>query len=217
MEDSFRHKGLRKKLIGEIRSKGIRDESVLEAMGAVPRHLFMDNSFVSFAYVDKAFPISSGQTISQPYTVAFQTEALQIRRLDKVLEVGTGSGYQAAVLCQMGVTLYTIERQRSLFDFARTLLPKLGYHPQFFYGDGYLGLPTYGPFDKIIVTAGADSVPEKLKEQLAVGGRMVIPVGGREHQVMKIIVRKSETEYDEMDAGYFVFVPLLPGVSDQNR
>jgi protein-L-isoaspartate(D-aspartate) O-methyltransferase len=217
LEDSFRHKGLRKKLIGEIRSKGIRDESVLEAMGVVPRHLFMDNSFVSFAYVDKAFPISAGQTISQPYTVAFQTEALQIRRLDKVLEVGTGSGYQAAVLCQMGVTLYTIERQRSLFDFARTLLPKLGYHPQFFYGDGYLGLPTYGPFDKIIVTAGADSVPEKLKEQLAVGGRMVIPVGGREHQVMKIIVRKSETEYAEMDAGYFVFVPLLPGVSDQNR
>jgi protein-L-isoaspartate(D-aspartate) O-methyltransferase len=186
-------------------------------MGVVPRHLFMDNSFVSFAYVDKAFPISAGQTISQPYTVAFQTEALQIRRLDKVLEVGTGSGYQAAVLCQMGVTLYTIERQRSLFDFARTLLPKLGYHPQFFYGDGYLGLPTYGPFDKIIVTAGADSVPEKLKEQLAVGGRMVIPVGSREHQVMKIIVRKSETEYAEMDAGYFVFVPLLPGVSDQNR
>lgn len=217
LEDNFRHKGLRKKLIDEIRSKGIRDESVLQAMNEVPRHLFMDNSFVSFAYVDKAFPISAGQTISQPYTVAFQTEALQIRRLDRVLEVGTGSGYQAAVLCEMGVTLYTIERQRSLFDYARILLSKLGYHPQFFYGDGYLGLPTYGPFDKIIVTAGADSVPVKLKEQLALGGRMVIPVGGREHQMMKIIIRESQTRYTEQEAGYFVFVPLLPGVSDQNR
>jgi len=217
LEDSFRHKGLRKKLIDEIRRKGIRDESVLRAMNAVPRHLFMDNSFVSFAYVDKAFPISSGQTISQPYTVAFQTEALQIKRTDKVLEVGTGSGYQAAVLCEMGVSLYTIERQRSLFDFARNLLPELGYHPHFFYGDGYLGLPTYGPFDKIIVTAGADTVPLKLKEQLTVGGRMVIPVGGREHQVMKIIVRVSETEFSEQDAGYFVFVPLLPGISDHNK
>ena len=177
----------------------------------------MDNSFVSFAYVDKAFPISDGQTISQPYTVAFQTEALQIKPLDRVLEVGTGSGYQAAVLCEMGVTLYTIERQRSLFDYARILLPKLGYHPQFFYGDGYLGLPTYGPFDKIIVTAGAASVPTLLKEQLAIGGRMVIPVGVREHQVMKIITRESEAVYSEVDGGNFVFVPLLPGISDQNK
>ena len=217
LEDTFRHKGLRNKLINEIRSKGIRDESVLKAMNEVPRHLFMDNSFVSFAYVDKAFPISAGQTISQPYTVAFQTEALQIKRLDSVLEVGTGSGYQAAVLCKMGATLYTIERQRSLFNSVRILLPKLGYHPHFFYGDGYLGLPTYGPFDKILVTAGADTVPVKLKEQLAIGGRMVIPVGGREHQMMKIIIRESETRYSEQEAGYFVFVPLLPGVSDQNH
>lgn len=215
MEDTFRHKGLRKKLVDEIRNKGISDECVLKAVNAVPRHLFMDNSFVGFAYVDKAFPISAGQTISQPYTVAFQTEALQIKRFEKVLEVGTGSGYQAAVLCELGVSLYTIERQRSLYDFARALLPKLGYHPQFFYGDGYLGLPTYGPFDKIIVTAGAESVPARLKEQLAIGGRMVIPVGGRQVQVMKIIVRTGENEYSEQEAGNFVFVPLLPGVADQ--
>jgi len=215
LEDTFRHKGLRKKLVDEIRSKGISDEHVLHAMNNVPRHLFMDNSFVGFAYVDKAFPISSGQTISQPYTVAFQTEALQIKKTDRVLEVGTGSGYQAAVLCEMGVSLFTIERQRSLYDFASVLLPKLGYHPQFFYGDGYLGLPTYGPFDKIIVTAGADSVPPKLKEQLIVGGRMVIPVGNRQHQVMKIIVRTKENEYSEQEAGNFVFVPMLPGTADQ--
>lgn len=177
----------------------------------------MDNSFLGFAYVDKAFPISAGQTISQPYTVAFQTEVLQIKRSDKVLEVGTGSGYQAAVLCEMGVTLFTIERQRALYDFSRLLLPRLGYHPQFFYGDGYQGLPTYGPFDKIIVTAGAESVPEKLKEQLVVGGKMVIPVGDRLHQVMKIVERVTESEYTELEAGNFVFVPMLPGVSDQLR
>jgi len=216
LEDTFKHKGLRKKLVDGIRSKGIRDEAVLAAINAVPRHLFMDNSFVGFAYVDKAFPIASGQTISQPYTVAFQTEALQVKRRDKVLEVGTGSGYQAAILCELGVTLFTIERQRSLYDFARTLLPKLGYYPQFFYGDGYLGLPTYGPFDKIIVTAGAGSVPPLLKDQLAIGGKMVIPVGERQHQVMKIITRESKEEFSETDAGYFVFVPLLPGLSDQN-
>ncbi len=217
MEDNFRHKGLRKRLIDEIRQKGIRDESVLQAMGKVPRHLFMDNSFLGFAYVDKAFPISAGQTISQPYTVAIQTEILQIKRSDKVLEVGTGSGYQAAVLCEMGVSLYTIERQRALYDFSRLLLPRLGYHPQFFYGDGYQGLPTYGPFDKIIVTAGAESVPEKLKEQLVVGGKMVIPVGDRLYQVMKIVERVTENEYTELEAGNFVFVPMLPGVSDQLR
>ena len=215
LEDTFKHRGLRKKLVDEIRGKGIRDESVLKALNAVPRHLFMDNSFVGFAYVDKAFPIAAGQTISQPYTVAFQTEALQIKKLDKVLEVGTGSGYQAAVLCEMGVRLFTIERQRALFDFASELLPKLGYHPQFFYGDGYLGLPTYGPFDKIIVTAGAESVPPKLKEQLAIGGRMVIPVGARQNQVMKIIIREGENSFSERDGGNFVFVPLLPGMSDQ--
>jgi protein-L-isoaspartate(D-aspartate) O-methyltransferase len=215
LEDTFKHKGLRKKLVDEIRNKGIGDESVLKAINEVPRHLFMDNSFIGFAYVDKAFPIASGQTISQPYTVAFQTEALKIKKLDRVLEVGTGSGYQAAVLCEMGVRLYTIERQRSLYDFARLLLPRLGYNPQFFYGDGYLGLPTYGPFDKIIVTAGADIVPPRLLEQLAIGGRMVIPVGDRQFQVMKIITRENENEFTETEAGNFVFVPLLPGTVDR--
>ncbi len=201
----------------EIRNKGIKDDAVLKAMNAVPRHLFMDNSFVGFAYVDKAFPIAAGQTISQPYTVAFQTEALQVKRLDRILEVGTGSGYQAAVLCEMGARVFTIERQRSLFEFASALLPKLGYHPQFFYGDGYQGLPTYGPFDSIIVTAGADNVPPRLLEQLAIGGRMVIPVGDRQVQIMKIIVRVNENEYTEKEAGNFVFVPLLPGLADHKK
>ena len=216
MEDTFKHKGLRKKLVDEIRNKGIHDESVLSAINTVPRHLFMDTSFLGFAYVDKAFPIAAGQTISQPFTVAFQTQALQIKKLDRVLEVGTGSGYQAAILCEMGAMVFTIERQRSLFEFAGKLLPKLGYHPHFFYGDGYLGLPTYGPFDKIIVTAGAVSVPPRLKEQLVPGGRMVIPVGEQDHQVMKIITRESEDSYTEVNAGDFVFVPMLPGISDQN-
>ncbi len=214
IEDSFMHKGMRRKLVEEIRSKGISDEQVLDAIGAIPRHLFMDNTFVQFAYVDKAFPIAVGQTISQPYTVAFQTQALELKKYDKVLEVGTGSGYQAAVLCRMGASVYTIERQKALYDFARNLLPGLGYRPHFFYGDGYLGLPTYGPFDKIIVTAGASFIPEPLKQQLKIGGIMVIPVGERDLQIMKIITRLSETEYREEDKGGFIFVPLLTGLSD---
>jgi len=214
MEDTFMHQGMRRKLVAEIKTKGITDEGVLEAIGSVPRHLFMDNSFLQFAYSDKAFPIAAGQTISQPYTVAFQTQSLQIKKFDKVLEVGTGSGYQSAVLCKMGASVYTIERQKSLYDFARNLLPRLGFRPQFFYGDGYLGLPTYGPFDKIIVTAGATFVPEPLKLQLKIGGILVIPVGNNSHQIMKIITRIFETEFTEEDKGGFVFVPLLTGLSD---
>lgn len=213
-EDTFQHQGMRRKLVEEIRRKGITDEGVLDAIGAIPRHLFMDNGFIQFAYADKAFPISGGQTISQPYTVAFQTQELNIKKRDKVLEVGTGSGYQAAVLCRMGAIVFTIERQRKLHEYARKLLPSIGYHPQFFYGDGYLGLPTYGPFDKIVVTAGADSIPEPLKQQLVIGGRMVIPVGKRNIQLMKIITRVSETEFTEEDRGGFIFVPLLTGLSD---
>jgi protein-L-isoaspartate(D-aspartate) O-methyltransferase len=213
-EDTFQHQGLRKKLVEGLRGKGITDESVLLAIGTVPRHLFMDNSFIQFAYADKAFPIAAGQTISQPYTVAFQTQALNIKKFDKVLEVGTGSGYQAAVLCQMGANVFTIERQKRLYEFASKLLPSIGYHPQFFYGDGYFGLPTYGPFDKIIVTAAIDAVPEPLKQQLKIGGRMVIPVGKRNVQVMKFISRISETEFIEEDRGGFVFVPLLTGTSN---
>jgi len=214
MEDTFMHQGMRRKLVAEIKTKGITDEGVLEAIGSVPRHLFMDNSFLQFAYSDKAFPIAAGQTISQPYTVAFQTQSLQIKKFDKVLEVGTGSGYQSAVLCKIGASVYTIERQKSLYDFARNLLPRLGFRPQFFYGDGYLGLPTYGPFDKIIVTAGATFVPEPLKLQLRIGGILVIPVGNSSHQIMKIITRITETEFTEQDKGGFVFVPLLTGLSD---
>lgn len=214
MADTFMHQGMRRKLVEAIRQKGIADEAVLDAINAVPRHLFMDNSFVQFAYVDKAFPIAAGQTISQPYTVAFQTEALQLKKFDKVLEVGTGSGYQAAVLCRMCASVYTIERQKSLYDFARNLLPQLGFRPHFFYGDGYQGLPTYGPFDKIIVTAGASFVPEPLKQQLKIGGIMVIPVGKSDHQMMKVITRISETVFSEDDRGGFVFVPLLSGLAD---
>jgi protein-L-isoaspartate(D-aspartate) O-methyltransferase len=214
MEDTFMHQGMRRKLVAEIKTKGITDEGVLEAIGSVPRHLFMDNSFLQFAYSDKAFPIAAGQTISQPYTVAFQTESLRIKKFDRVLEVGTGSGYQSAILCKMGASVYTIERQKALYDFARKLLPTLGFRPQFFYGDGYLGLPTYGPFDKIIVTAGASFVPEPLKQQLKIGGILVIPVGKSDHQIMKIITRVTETEYTEEDKGGFVFVPLLTGLSD---
>ena len=214
MEDTFMHQGMRRKLVAEIKTKGITDEGVLDAIGSVPRHLFMDNSFLQFAYSDKAFPIAAGQTISQPYTVAFQTQSLQIKKFDKVLEVGTGSGYQSAVLCKMGASVYTIERQKALYDFARNLLPTLGFRPQFFYGDGYLGLPTYGPFDKIIVTAGATFVPEPLKLQLKIGGILVIPVGNSSHQIMKIITRFTETEFTEEDKGGFVFVPLLTGLSD---
>jgi protein-L-isoaspartate(D-aspartate) O-methyltransferase len=213
-EDTFMHQGMRRKLVEEIRQKGITDEKVLEAIGSIPRHLFMDSGFIQYAYVDKAFPIAVGQTISQPYTVAFQTQSLQVKKFDKVLEVGTGSGYQAAVLCRMGASVYTIERQKTLYDFARNLLPGLSFRPHFFYGDGYQGLPTYGPFDKIIVTAGATFVPEPLKEQLKIGGIMVIPVGRSHLQIMKIITRISQTEYLEEDNGGFVFVPLVSGVSD---
>ncbi|HAQ20794.1 MAG TPA: protein-L-isoaspartate O-methyltransferase [Prolixibacteraceae bacterium] len=210
-QDTLRHQGLRKILVEGIRIKGIRDEKVLAAMGKVPRHLFMDSSFTQFAYKDQAFPIGAGQTISQPYTVAVQTQLLQVERFDKILEVGTGSGYQAAILLEMGASVYTIERQRELYLKTQSILPQIGYHPKFFYGDGYKGLPTYGPFDKIIITAGAPAVPEELLAQLKVGGRMVIPMGPREKQTMYVVVKTSETEYYKESHGTFVFVPMLKG------
>ena len=211
-EDTLMHQGMRRRLVEAIRQKGISDEQVLEAIGAIPRHLFMDSTFVQFAYVDKAFPIAMGQTISQPYTVAFQTQLLGIKKYDRVLEVGTGSGYQAAVLCHLGAVVYTIERQKKLYESTRVALPKLGYRPNFFYGDGYLGLPSYGPFDKIIVTAGAPSVPEELKLQLKINGVLVVPVGAGGHQIMVVVTRISENEFLEEERGDFVFVPLLNGV-----
>lgn len=209
--DSLRHKGLRKRLVEGIRIKGVRDQRVLDAIAKVPRHLFMDSSFIQFAYKDQAFPIGAGQTISQPFTVAFQSQLLDVQPNDKVLEVGTGSGYQAAVLLEMGATVFTIERQRELYLKVQQLLPELGYHPKFFYGDGYKGLPTYGPFDKIIITAGAPHVPEDLLLQLRVGGVLVVPVGPTEKQIMYKITRISEDEFEKEKHGTFVFVPMLKG------
>ncbi|MGQ7867967.1 protein-L-isoaspartate(D-aspartate) O-methyltransferase [Sunxiuqinia sp. sy24] len=209
--DSLRHKGLRKRLVEGIRIKGVRDQRVLDAMAKVPRHLFMDSSFIQFAYKDQAFPIGAGQTISQPFTVAFQSQLLDIQPNDKVLEVGTGSGYQAAVLVEMGAIVFTIERQRELYLNVQQLLPELGYHPKFFYGDGYKGLPTYGPFDKIIITAGAPHIPEDLLLQLRVGGVLVVPVGPTEKQIMYKITRISDDEFEKEKHGTFVFVPMLKG------
>ena len=209
--DSLRHQGMRKQLVDALKIKGIKDESVLAAIGRVPRHAFIESTFINFAYRDQAFPIGSGQTISQPYTVAFQTQILDVAPRHKILEIGTGSGYQAAVLCEMGAKVYTIERQKELYLKARVLLPEIGYHPLFYFGDGYKGLPTYGPFDRILVTAGAHEIPVELKYQLAIGGRMVIPVGADDHQEMYLVIRQSEDEFVNEKHGVFVFVPLLHG------
>ncbi|MFC2151343.1 protein-L-isoaspartate(D-aspartate) O-methyltransferase [Bacteroidota bacterium] len=211
MTDSYRHKGLRNKLVETISDKGIKDKKILEAIGNVPRHNFMDSGFVEFAYKDQAFPIGAGQTISQPYTVAFQTELLQIKKHDKVLEVGTGSGYQCAILLELGAKVYTIERQRELYLKSRALLTKMGYKPYFFYGDGYLGQPNFAPFDKILITAGAPEIPRELLTQLKVGGRMIVPVGSGRGQVMMAIDRTDENEFKESEHGYFSFVPMLKG------
>jgi len=210
-EDSFRHKGLRKKLIDSIRTKGILNEEVLKAMDRVPRHLFMDSSFVNFSYTDKAFPIAAGQTISQPYTVAFQTELLNVEKHMKVLEVGTGSGYQTAVLLELGARVYTIERQRQLFLDAQKTLGPLNYKPIYFYGDGYEGLPAYQPYDRILITAAAPEIPQILLNQLAIGGILVVPEGDRFGQKMIRVVRESEGQFTRSEHGHFSFVPLLRG------
>jgi protein-L-isoaspartate(D-aspartate) O-methyltransferase len=211
MEDTYRHKGLRRKLVETVRSKGISDERVLNALHTVPRHLFMDSSFIKFSYQDQAFPIGAGQTISQPYTVAFQTQLLDVKLNDKILEIGTGSGYQTAILLELGARVYTIERQKELYIKAQELLGKLGYKPHFFFGDGMEGKPAYGPYDKILITAAADEVPEKLLQQVKIGGIIVVPVGGRFSQSMMKIVRTSDKEYNKTSHGAFVFVPLLKG------
>ncbi|MFA9391212.1 MAG: protein-L-isoaspartate(D-aspartate) O-methyltransferase [Prolixibacteraceae bacterium] len=213
IHDTLQHQGMRKLLVKTIRENGIENQLVIDAIGKIPRHLFMESGFVKFAYKDQAFPIGAGQTISQPYTVARQSELLNVKLNDKILEVGTGSGYQAAVLIELGAQVYTVERQRELYVKVQQLLPSLGYHPRFFYGDGYKGLPTYGPFDGIIVTAGAPFIPEDLKTQLKIGARLVIPVNQGDHQIMKVIERISENEYDEQDYGNFAFVPLLKGTN----
>ena len=211
MDDSFEAKGKRKKLVAELRKKGITDEEVLRAIDTVPRHLFMDPAFLSHAYVDKAFPITSGQTISQPYTVAVQSSLLRVKKRDKILEIGTGSGYQAAILAEMGAKVYTIERFRELFLKAQQILGSLGYSADFFYGDGYIGKPQYGPFDGIIITAAAPDVPEALLPQLKTGGRLVIPIGSSGSQVMTVLERTGPDTFERSEHGNFVFVPMLKG------
>jgi protein-L-isoaspartate(D-aspartate) O-methyltransferase len=207
--DKYREQGARKKLVALLRERGISDERVLIAIGKVPRHFFFDETFWNQAYKDIAFPIGDGQTISQPYTVAYQTELLHIQKGDKVLEIGTGSGYQTCVLLELGAKVFTIERQENLFRRTIQVLPKMGYHPQFFLGDGSMGIAEQAPYDKIIVTAGAPLVPEILLKQLKVGGILVIPVGDANEQKMVTVLRVSETEFEKIVLDTFRFVPLL--------
>jgi protein-L-isoaspartate(D-aspartate) O-methyltransferase len=209
MIDTYRHKGLRKQLVEEVRSKGIRDERVLLALEKVPRHQFLDSSFVEFAYQDKPFPIGSGQTISQPYTVAFQTELLGVGKGDKVLEIGTGSGYQACILLEMGARVYSVERHHSLYVKTKQLLKRLGYAPRLFYGDGYKGLPSFAPFDRILVTAAAPAIPDALIQQLKPGGILVIPVGSGQTQIMTRVTKVSDSTVEKEACGHFRFVPML--------
>jgi protein-L-isoaspartate(D-aspartate) O-methyltransferase len=211
-EDSYKQRGLRRQLVESIRQKGITDENVLTAINNIPRHYFLDTAFEGIAYEDRAFPIGEGQTISQPYTVAYQSQLLELKPFEKVLEIGTGSAYQACVLGELKVNVFTIERQKKLFDLVKQFPFKSRYPTlRFFYGDGYEGLPTYAPFDKILVTAAAPQIPEKLLLQLKVGGKMVIPVGGQEVQRMLRITKLSATEYDQEIFDNFSFVPMLAG------
>jgi len=209
VEDTNKHKGLRNQLVKIIEEKGIVDKNVLNAISNVPRHLFMDSGFVHFAYQDKPFPIAANQTISQPYTVAFQTALLQVKSNHKILEIGTGSGYQTAILIEMGAKVFTIERQNELFKKTKLFLPKIGYNPKkIIFGDGYKGLPENAPFDGIVVTAGAPFVPKALLSQLKIGGRLVIPVG-EETQIMTLFVRTGVKDFEKQEFGNFRFVPLL--------
>ena len=209
MRDTEKHQGLRNQLVKVLEKKGITDKNVLEAIRKIPRQLFLDSGFEQYAYQDKAFPIGAGQTISQPYTVAFQSQLLEVKKENKILEIGTGSGYQTAVLCTMGAKVYSVERQNELFKITSLLLPKLGIRPKLLtFGDGYKGLPNYAPFDGIIVTAGAPIIPKPLMAQLKIGGRLVIPLGEKE-QIMTLLIRKNETQFEKHEFGEFRFVPLL--------
>ena len=209
LNNTDKHHGLRNQLVSLLKEKGIVDKYVLEAINKIPRHLFLNSTFADFAYQDKAFPIGEGQTISQPYTVAFQTQLLEVKKDHKILEIGTGSGYQTAVLFLMGAKVYSVERQNKLFKQTSLLLPKLGIRPKHLsFGDGYKGLPEHAPFDSIIVTAGAPTIPQALMAQLKIGGRLVIPLG-EEKQIMTLLIRKNETQFEKQEFGDFKFVPLL--------
>ena len=209
LKNTSKHEGLRNQLAKLLEDKGITDKKVLEAIKTIPRHLFLDSSFEDFAYQDKAFPIAAGQTISQPYTVAYQTQLLQVKTDDKILEIGTGSGYQTAVLCLLGAKVFSVERQNELFKITSALLPKLGIRPKHLsFGDGYKGLPNHAPFDSIIVTAGAPIIPKPLMAQLKIGGKLLIPLGENE-QIMTMLIRKNETQFEKHEFGDFKFVPLL--------
>ena len=213
MIDSYKHKGLRQKLVENLITKGIQDKKVLEAVAKVPRHLFIDSSFLDHAYQDKAFPIGANQTISQPFTVAFQSELLDVNENDKVLEIGTGSGYQTAILCLLGAEVYTVERKLELFKKSSLFLPKIGYVvKRFIFGDGYKGLKEDAPFDRIIVTAGAPFLPKALLSQLTIGGRLVIPIGDKE-QTMTLYIRTSTKSFEKHEYGQFKFVPMLENKS----
>jgi protein-L-isoaspartate(D-aspartate) O-methyltransferase len=209
MEDSFKHKGMRKRLIDELRTMSVADERVLEAMQNVPRHFFLDLTFVEQAYSNVAFQIGEGQTISHPRTVAFQTYLLNIKKGQKILEIGTGSGYQTSVLCELGARVYSIERQKNLFVNAKNVFTKLRYTPNLFYGDGYKGIPSYAPYDGVLVTCGAPFIPPALIEQLKVGGRMVIPIGEGAKQVMHLVVKNEDGTLITEQFGEFSFVPML--------
>ncbi|MBD3639132.1 MAG: protein-L-isoaspartate(D-aspartate) O-methyltransferase [Crocinitomicaceae bacterium] len=209
MIDNFRHKGMRKRLVEQLAEKGISDQRVLEAIMNVPRHFFLDNAFAKQAYSDTAFQIGAGQTISQPYTVAFQTQLLEVEKGDKILEIGTGSGYQASILCEMGAKLYSIERQRELFLKAKNLINELGYSPKLKYGDGFEGWEAFAPFDKMIITCGAPYIPEKLVEQLNNGGKMVVPLGAGPVQEMILLTKSKNGEVSQRSYGKFRFVPML--------
>lgn len=211
-EDTYRHKGLRRKLVEQLKEKGITDEKVLNAINNIPRHFFLDTAFDEIAYEDRAFPILQQQTISQPYTVAYQSQLLEIKPFDKVLEIGTGSSYQACVLAEMGAQVFTIERQKPLFDYVKKFPFRVKYPGiKYFYGDGFEGLPTYAPFDKVIITAAAPYIPEKLIAQMKVGGKMVIPVGEGDVQQMLRLVKLPDGSTKQEAFSDFSFVPMLEG------